>query len=217
MNSPNFSTRLIQSQEFSTNTRVQVVRGYNRGKQITSTRVQHQTDPTGAAHRTDIDFELVGDSPNILAIFANRSDDPDVAIIDDTSQLDHGFLVRRDRLCSWARFFFVFFVLFYFSLVQMICLSCNCQGATSRIFRRTLQQFFRDFSPDMICLLEPKVSGTHANNICTNIGFEDWILIEVVGFSRGIWIFWKLSLSIKFLYTHPQFINLQVEEQQSSP
>nr|GME19896.1 uncharacterized protein LOC109156274 [Ipomoea batatas] len=84
----------------STNTRVQVVRGYNRGKQITSTRVQHQTDPTGAAHRMDIDFELVGDSPNILAIFANRSDDPDVAIMDDTSQLDHGFLVRRDRLCS---------------------------------------------------------------------------------------------------------------------
>ncbi|XP_031124242.1 uncharacterized protein LOC116026955 [Ipomoea triloba] len=99
----------------------------------------------------------------------------------------------------------------------MICLSWNCQGAASTAFRRTLKQLCRDHSPDIVCLFEPKVLGAHANSICISFGFENWVRVEVVGFSGGIWIFWKPSVSLEILRTHPQFISLQVYEQHSPP
>ncbi|XP_019163578.1 PREDICTED: uncharacterized protein LOC109159922 [Ipomoea nil] len=64
--------------------------------------------------------------------------------------------------------------------------------------------------PCVISLFEPKVSGSHANDICSKIGFSDWIRVEAVGFSGGIWVFWKDPVRISVLRTHPQFILMQV-------
>ncbi|XP_031095145.1 uncharacterized protein LOC115999435 [Ipomoea triloba] len=91
------------------------------------------------------------------------------------------------------------------------------QEAASKPFRATLKQYCRDYSPDLVCLLESKVSGDHANRISTSFGFEEWIRVEAVGFSGGIWVFWNHPLRIQVLNTHPQFVNLQVDEQNSSP
>ncbi|XP_031091106.1 uncharacterized protein LOC115996077 [Ipomoea triloba] len=84
--------------------------------------------------------------------------------------------------------------------------------AASNEFRRTLKKFCRDHTPDVVCLIEPKVLGSHANSICKKLGFDEWVRVEAVGFSGGIWILWKASLKIEIINTHPQFINLQVQE-----
>lgn len=42
---------------------------------------------------------------------------------------------------------------------------------------------------DILTLIEPRVYGSHANEICLKVGFANWIRVEVVGFSGGIWIF----------------------------
>ncbi|XP_031124389.1 uncharacterized protein LOC116027103 [Ipomoea triloba] len=66
--------------------------------------------------------------------------------------------------------------------------------------------------PDVLGLVEPKVSGSQANVICTKLGFSDWIRVEAVGFSGGIWVFWNNSLHISVIRTYPQFVLLQGQE-----
>ncbi|XP_031098763.1 uncharacterized protein LOC116002705 [Ipomoea triloba] len=73
------------------------------------------------------------------------------------------------------------------------------RGAASKSFKRTLSYFCRKFHPDVVCLFEPKVSGTHANRICSSFGFEDWIRVEAVGFSGGIWV--KDGLSSPWVFS----------------
>ncbi|XP_019186538.1 PREDICTED: uncharacterized protein LOC109181240 [Ipomoea nil] len=70
----------------------------------------------------------------------------------------------------------------------MISLIWNCQGAASGAFRRTFNQFVRLHKPAIVCLLEPKVSGSQANGICSCFGFSEWVRIEAIGFSGGIWL-----------------------------
>ncbi|XP_019158517.1 PREDICTED: uncharacterized protein LOC109155288 [Ipomoea nil] len=48
-------------------------------------------------------------------------------------------------------------------------------GAASSSFRRTLKLLLRLHKPSLICLLEPKVSGVHADNICSSLAFDEWV------------------------------------------
>ncbi|XP_031127770.1 uncharacterized protein LOC116029866 [Ipomoea triloba] len=92
----------------------------------------------------------------------------------------------------------------------MACLVWNCQGAASRSFKRALSFLSLTHKPLIACLLEPKVSSSHANTICSSLGYEEWVRVEAVGFSGGIWVLWKDSINIEVIDTHPQFITLQV-------
>ncbi|XP_031095076.1 uncharacterized protein LOC115999360 [Ipomoea triloba] len=77
--------------------------------------------------------------------------------------------------------------------------------------------FVRLHNPAIVCLLEPKVSGDQANSICSSFGFEEWIRVEAVGFSGGIWIMWKNTIIIEEVETHPQFITIQVANDTEGP
>ncbi|XP_019178132.1 PREDICTED: uncharacterized protein LOC109173349 [Ipomoea nil] len=99
----------------------------------------------------------------------------------------------------------------------MFIMVWNCQGAASKSFRRALKQFIRVYNPSIVCLLEPKVSGDHANRICNSLGFRDWIRVEAYGFSGGIWVFWKDVIKVEIITTHPQFISMQVIDNLSEP
>lgn len=64
----------------------------------------------------------------------------------------------------------------------------------------------------MIALLETKTSGINADKICRKLNFSDWVRIEAIGFSGGIWVLWNEEVQIQVRYTHPQFIVLEMEE-----
>ncbi|XP_031125131.1 uncharacterized protein LOC116027569 [Ipomoea triloba] len=49
------------------------------------------------------------------------------------------------------------------------------------------------------------------------MGFSDWVRVEAVGFSGGIWTFWNKSSHVSVIATHPQFILLQVKSDQQNP
>ncbi|XP_019166615.1 PREDICTED: uncharacterized protein LOC109162348 [Ipomoea nil] len=66
-------------------------------------------------------------------------------------------------------------------------------------------------------LFEPKVSGNHANAICSKLGFPNWIRVEAFGYSGGIWVFWKDSIHVSVFFTHPQFLLLQITEAGKPP
>ncbi|KAJ8767163.1 hypothetical protein K2173_013560 [Erythroxylum novogranatense] len=54
------------------------------------------------------------------------------------------------------------------------------QGAAAPIFRRTLREYIREHRPDIVIILEPRISGVEADR-----------RIEAQGFSGGIWVWWK--------------------------
>nr|GMD40825.1 uncharacterized protein LOC109179535 isoform X2 [Ipomoea batatas] len=53
-----------------------VVRGSNRGKQIASSVVHHMNDRPEPSRRMDVDYELLGDPPDVPRLFENRPDKP---------------------------------------------------------------------------------------------------------------------------------------------
>ncbi|KAJ8441388.1 hypothetical protein Cgig2_009096 [Carnegiea gigantea] len=68
----------------------------------------------------------------------------------------------------------------------------NVQGG-SRDFLLTLKELLRNYKPT-IALLETRISGERADEVCNNIGFDGKFRIEAQGFSRGIWMFWKARI-----------------------
>nr|GMC77844.1 uncharacterized protein LOC109150389 [Ipomoea batatas] len=58
-------------------------------------------------------------------------------------------------------------------------------GAGGRAFLRVLKNLIQVHKPDILSLVEPKVSGSHATSICKKLGYSDWVRVEAVGFSGG--------------------------------
>lgn len=93
----------------------------------------------------------------------------------------------------------------------------NCQGANSREMNRIIKEMIIKFRPSILGLLEPRVSGSHADDICNKMGYENWLRVEAVGFSGGIWIFWKDNLHLEIVQSHPQFVILRVKKDTATP
>lgn len=92
----------------------------------------------------------------------------------------------------------------------MSLISWNCQGAASREFSRVFKDMVRSYLPSIVGLYEPKVSGSQTDDICRSFGFAQWLWVEAVGFSGGIWVFWTEDFEVEVLSTHPQFVLLKV-------
>lgn len=108
------------------------------------------------------------------------------------------------RVLGWfRRFVFVAF---------MILMTWNCQGAGSKEFLRAAHLLINTHKLDILVLLETKVSGARANEVCKNLRFDSWFRIESIGYSGGIWILVKNPMNIALRYTHPQFAILDVNE-----
>ncbi|XVF57141.1 hypothetical protein PTKIN_Ptkin06aG0180000 [Pterospermum kingtungense] len=82
-------------------------------------------------------------------------------------------------------------------------------GPASREFARVMKDMLRRYKPVLVGLLEPKISGSHADEICCNFGFDQWLRVEAVGYSGGIWILWKDEIDVEIISTHPQFCCLK--------
>lgn len=60
--------------------------------------------------------------------------------------------------------------------------------------------------PDIVSLLEPRISGSKANLTIAKMGWDKSHRVNAIGFSGGIWIGWKNSINLKVVRNHPQFI-----------
>lgn len=86
----------------------------------------------------------------------------------------------------------------------------NCQGCASLKFPRIFREYNMEFRPDIIGLLEPKLSGSKADEIIVKLGFHHSHRIEATGFSREIWIGWKETIHLEIIQNHPQFILVKI-------
>ncbi|XP_031131957.1 uncharacterized protein LOC116033348 [Ipomoea triloba] len=71
----------------------------------------------------------------------------------------------------------------------------NCQGAGGKVFHRVLKTLVQTHKPAILGLVEPKVSGSHANAICTRLvfrigfGSRRWVLARVGVDPHDYWFF----------------------------
>lgn len=94
----------------------------------------------------------------------------------------------------------------------MKIISWNCQRAASKRFMRAAMHFIKKYRPSCFCLLETKMSGQGAGDVCFRLGFDHWIRVEAVGMSGGIWVLWKDELNITVIRTHPQFMLFNISD-----
>lgn len=52
-------------------------------------------------------------------------------------------------------------------------LSWNCRGASNQHFLRNLKDIIKLHNPTILAILEPKVSGRVANQVCNRIGWQN--------------------------------------------
>nr|GME00746.1 splicing factor 3B subunit 2 [Ipomoea batatas] len=95
---------------------------------------------------------------------------------------------------------------------DMEVITWNCQGAASKSFLRVAKWITNYHKPDFFCLLETKTSGENADNVCRKLNFDNWVRVEALGFSGGIWILWKDGRNVEITNSNPQFINLKILE-----
>lgn len=56
---------------------------------------------------------------------------------------------------------------------------------------REIKEFVRQQNPIIILLMESRISGRVADEICRKIGRAKWIRSDAAGFSGGVWCLWK--------------------------
>ncbi|XP_015936169.1 uncharacterized protein LOC107462117 [Arachis duranensis] len=90
--------------------------------------------------------------------------------------------------------------------------SWNTRGIANRDTVRTLKELKRLYKPDVIILLEPRCSGTNAEEVIQSIGSQFSCVEEAVGFSGGVWVLWDdASLMISIIKKQAQFIHMRVK------
>lgn len=73
-----------------------------------------------------------------------------------------------------------------------------------------------EHKPDIVSLLETRVSGTKADNIIAKLGFQFSHHVKAIGYSGSIWIGWKDTICLDVIHSHSQFIVTKVRSTLSS-
>lgn len=73
---------------------------------------------------------------------------------------------------------------------------------------RTLPRLIQDIilwhKVDVLALFETRVSGDRADKVLGCLGFEQWVKVDVVGFSGGLWVLWnECVVHVDVLHVHP--------------
>ncbi|KAL4304528.1 hypothetical protein GQ457_10G007360 [Hibiscus cannabinus] len=80
-------------------------------------------------------------------------------------------------------------------------------GASDPGFRRSFKLLIRKQQPDMVAIMEPRISGAEADRFVRFMQFDFLYRVEAVGFSGGIWILWKNTVRFDVLAVSKQFVH----------
>ena len=98
------------------------------------------------------------------------------------------------------------------------CLIWNVQGAGSRAFIAALKEIIKRNKPNIVVLVETHMRGDHADKLATVLGFNGHLRMDAIGFSGGIWVYWrKEELIIDPITKHEQYITMSVSRVGSTP
>ncbi|KAJ6292418.1 hypothetical protein OIU78_024565 [Salix suchowensis] len=75
----------------------------------------------------------------------------------------------------------------------MIVATWNVRGAGKVKCASTIKDFKKVYAIDVFAVLEPRISGSKALNVATNLGFSHYHIVDATGFSGGVWLLWNGS------------------------
>ncbi|XVF58991.1 hypothetical protein PTKIN_Ptkin07bG0237900 [Pterospermum kingtungense] len=154
-----------------------------------SDAMEHHPDPSGAwkdpiAHLDLIEQDVSSEEDDVESLFGKAIYIP----------IEFAYVVLGGR---------VMFIGLFIFFIMMNILVWNCQVAASKEFYYVLKDFIQKYKVNILGFLEPRVSRTQVDLVCKGIGFENWVRVQAVGFSGGIWLFWKEWFSVDIVYTYP--------------
>ncbi|KAF7827149.1 reverse transcriptase [Senna tora] len=74
---------------------------------------------------------------------------------------------------------------------NMKILAWNVRGAANPDFRRAFRDIMLIYQPDAVILTETRISGEHAEQIISSLGFDNTFKVDGMGFAGGIWLLWN--------------------------
>lgn len=75
-----------------------------------------------------------------------------------------------------------------------------------------MKEILKEHRSLVVILLEPRISGDTAEDMCKKLGKDRWIRSEAAGFSGGVWILWNVGdISVKLLYVDRFFLHFEVK------
>ncbi|KAL8140943.1 hypothetical protein V2J09_006964 [Rumex salicifolius] len=75
-----------------------------------------------------------------------------------------------------------------------------------------LCDLIRVHDPRVIALVETRISGEHASEVCNAIGFDGCIRMEASSFAGGIWLLWQTAeVYVLPLSLHPQHLTIEIK------
>lgn len=100
--------------------------------------------------------------------------------------------------------------IFYKFVNFMKIFSWNCRGAGSSQFVRVMKDLAKLHKPDIIVVMETRCGGPKAEKIIKKIGFDDFVKVDAIGFSGGIWVLWRNPIQVFVSVIDDQFIHMKV-------
>jgi len=97
----------------------------------------------------------------------------------------------------------------------MIIMIWNTRGTGGASFRRLLGDIVARDGVNFFGLFEPRQIGMKANLIARKLGWTHMHVVEVQGFSGGIWLFWDSTLNFSVISSGNQFIHSIVNKGKS--
>ncbi|CAI9105145.1 OLC1v1004004C1 [Oldenlandia corymbosa var. corymbosa] len=89
-------------------------------------------------------------------------------------------------------------------------MSWNIQGAGSKEVHGAFKELKNRFQPDVVAILEPRITGGKADYFVKRSRFDRSFRIEADGFFGGIWLLCKEDVRVTILKCHEQFIHTRI-------
>ncbi|CAN1135879.1 hypothetical protein LINPERHAP2_LOCUS9126 [Linum perenne] len=88
--------------------------------------------------------------------------------------------------------------------------SWNCRGAGNERFLSVFKDYITEHKPNVVILVEPKISGSTADGVCRSLGFDECRRVDAVGFAGGIWVAWLADqIHLDVVESSDQFMHLK--------
>ncbi|KAI7984919.1 hypothetical protein LOK49_LG14G01355 [Camellia lanceoleosa] len=90
----------------------------------------------------------------------------------------------------------------------------NCRGTGNNTFKRNLKEILRIHKPDILVLMETKVSLSSMGMFFNNLGFTASTSVDPTGRAGGIWILWdNLTVNVRVSSANYQAIHATVHKE----
>ncbi|KAK9691696.1 hypothetical protein RND81_09G212700 [Saponaria officinalis] len=95
---------------------------------------------------------------------------------------------------------------------------CNVQGTGNKKKITAIKDVVRTYKPTVLALIETHMGGEHAIKLGHILGYGGHSRINTIGFSGGIWIYWKIDIvTVNPVNEHQQFITIEISRNGELP